>query len=287
MAKLITVIKKFADDTRLRQVIKTQDDRDQLQSCLNQMAGWAEIWGMSFNMRKCKVMDICPKNPGYEYMMGRTQLSTTKEERDIGVTVYNNLKPGAQCSKAAGTASAVLAQVSRAYHYKDRFTFINLYKQYVRPHLEFVVQAWSPWLQQDKEVLERVQKRAVKMVSGLQGTSYQEKLEELDLNTLEERRHQADMLQMYKIITGKDSVMREQWFKMAADAMVRTRQAAGLLNVIKPRARLGVRINFFSVRTADDWNVVPEKIKMARTAAHFKKLYNTFRCSRQQQGGPR
>jgi ribonuclease P/MRP protein subunit RPP40 len=88
----------------------------------------------------------------------------------------------------------VLGQIFRAFHFRDRFTFTNLYKQYVRPHLEFVVQAWSPWTLQDKDMLEKVQKRAVGMVSGLSGTNYKEKLKELGLTTLEERRHQADML---------------------------------------------------------------------------------------------
>ncbi len=64
----------------------------------------------------------------------------------------------------------------------------------MRPHLEFAVQAWSPWTQQDKDMLEKVQKRAVGMVSGLGGTNYEEKLKELALTTLEERRHQADMV---------------------------------------------------------------------------------------------
>jgi hypothetical protein len=60
------------------------------------MVGWVETWGMSFNMSKCKVMHIGQRNPGYEYTMGDTLLSTTKEERD-GVTVSSNLRPGAQC----------------------------------------------------------------------------------------------------------------------------------------------------------------------------------------------
>ncbi len=75
------------------------------------------------------------------------------------MTVSSNLRPGAQCAKAARKASAVLGQISRAFHFRDRHTFLNLYKQYVRPHLEFAVQAWSPWTQQDKELLEKVQKR--------------------------------------------------------------------------------------------------------------------------------
>jgi hypothetical protein len=147
------------------------------------------------------------------------------------------------------------------------------------------VQVGSPWTQQDIETLEKVQKRAVGMVSGLKGESYEEKLVELDLTTLKERRHQADMAQVYKIITGKDNVERDCWFKMAADGAVRTRQAAGLMNVVKPRTRLEVRTNFFSVRTADCWNHVPEEIKMAPTAGHFKKQYKQHRSSRPRQEG--
>jgi hypothetical protein len=109
------------------------------------MEEWADTWGMSFNVNKCKVMHIGPRNPCYENNIGGVRLDTTKEERDIGVTVSSNLKPGAQCSKAAGSAATVLGQISRAFHYRDRYTFVSLYKQHVRPHLEFGVQAWNPW----------------------------------------------------------------------------------------------------------------------------------------------
>jgi ribonuclease P/MRP protein subunit RPP40 len=50
------------------------------------------------------------------------------------------------------------------------------------------------------------------MVSGLKGNTYDERLKEVGLFTLEERRHQADMVQTYKIVTGKDTVNRENWF---------------------------------------------------------------------------
>jgi hypothetical protein len=62
------------------------------------------------------------------------------------------------------------------------------------------VQAWCHWTQKNKEVLERVQKRDVRMVLGLKGSDYDQKIQELGLTTLEERRHQSDMLQVYKII---------------------------------------------------------------------------------------
>ena len=63
--------------------------------------------------------------------------------------------------------------------------------------------AWSPWTEVDKDCLEQVQKRAVKMVSGLVSNNYQQRLDELRMETPEERRHRMDMAQVYKIVTGK------------------------------------------------------------------------------------
>jgi ribonuclease P/MRP protein subunit RPP40 len=107
--------------------------------------------------------------------MRGTKICTTTKEKDIGVAVTKNLKPLAQCSKAAGRATAVLGQIRRNFHYRDRHTFLRLIKQYVRPHLEFASPAWSPWLQEDIVNLEKVHEKAVKMVAGLKGENYQEK----------------------------------------------------------------------------------------------------------------
>jgi hypothetical protein len=53
------------------------------------------------------------------------------------------------------------------------------------------------------------------------------------------------MLQIQKIVTGKDNEVRESWFKMASEALTRTKQASGLTNIVKLQSRLDVRANFF------------------------------------------
>ena len=105
----------------------------------------------------------------------------TEEERDIGVTVTSNLKPKAQCSKAARTAQSVLGQISRAFHYRDRKVFVRLHVQYVRPHLEFSTPAWAPWAKGDKNVLEKVQRKAVGMVRFISGGTIFHLLDDLTL----------------------------------------------------------------------------------------------------------
>jgi ribonuclease P/MRP protein subunit RPP40 len=179
-------------------VVVNTEDRDKLQQALDGLCDWADKWGMSFNLEKCKVMHVGIHNPAYEYFMRGVKLEETEEERDIGVAVTKNLKPSAQCSKAAGRAAVVLGQLRRNFHYRDRYTFLRLYKQYVRPHLEFSAPAWSPWLQGDKDTLEKVQEKAVKMVAGLKGANYLEKCAELGLETLEKRRNDQDLALVYK-----------------------------------------------------------------------------------------
>jgi hypothetical protein len=92
----------------------------------------------------------------------------------------------------------------------------------VRPHLEFSAPSWSPWLQGNKDTLEKVQEKSVKMVAGLKGANYLEKCAELGLETLEKRRNDQDLALVYKFVTKKDG---QSLFNRQEGA--RTRQAAG------------------------------------------------------------
>jgi len=127
----IDIIKKFADDTKVGHVMETEADRVMMQEALDALCKRATTWGMAFNIKKCKVMHLGPKNPEHQYQMDGQPLEATEEERDIGVTMSKTLKPSAQCSKAARTAQAVLGQITRAFHYRDRHVYVRLYTQYL------------------------------------------------------------------------------------------------------------------------------------------------------------
>jgi len=108
-------------------------------------------------------------------MMNGRELEETTRERDVGVLISNDAKPSAHVKKAASMATAVLNQILRTFHYRDRKIYLRLYAQYLWPHLEFTAPAWSPWTITDKECIESVQKKAIKAVSGLKGKTYAEK----------------------------------------------------------------------------------------------------------------
>ncbi len=120
-------------------------------------------------------------------------------------------------------------------------------------------------------MLENVQKRLVKQIQGLNGTSYEERLAELGLDSLEERRAKIDLIQTFKIIHGHDNVQRDTWFElMDADRQHRTRMAEGGFNLVPKRARLDPRHNFFSNRVVNNWNRLPIALKSNSSVASFK-----------------
>ena len=146
---------------------------------------------------------------------------------------------------------------------------MRLYKTYVRPDLEHCQAAWAPWQEGDKKVLEKVQERALRMISNLKGKCYEDRLKEVGMTTLEERRRRGDMIATFRILTGKDLVNPNQWFRMARQTG--TRQSTGHLCLEKPvLGRLEFRRSQFSQRVSGDWNSLPDWVRMSSSINCFK-----------------
>ena len=147
--------------------------------------------------------------------MDQLPLKVVDTEKDLGIHIHNSCKPSTQVSSATKKANGILGQIFRGFSYRDSKTFLGLYVQYVRPHLEYAVQAWSPWLMSEIDMVEAVQKRAIRAISGLKG-SYEEKLRSLGLTSLADRRIRGDMIQVYKILHRVDNVDPANYFTITA-----------------------------------------------------------------------
>ena len=114
---------------------------------------------------------------GDELQRGKMQDSTRREkkiaeaeeEKDLGLWVDTSMKPSKQCAAAAKAANFALGQMQRAFHYRTKETLIPIYKTFVRPKLEFAVAAWNQWMEMDKNALERVQQRMIRLISDAKG----------------------------------------------------------------------------------------------------------------------
>ena len=177
-------IMKFADDTKLFRKVKEIGDKRNLQNDIDKLVKWSEKWQMLFNFGKCKCLHTWPGNTGMNYEMGGTILSKTVKENDLGVTLNATMNVSEQCRIAASKGNQVLGMIRRNITYKEKSLIIPLYKAIVRPHLEYCIQAWSPYPRKDIDMLEKIQRRATKLIPGLRDLTYDERLTEYGLPTL-------------------------------------------------------------------------------------------------------
>jgi len=156
-------------------------------------------------------------------------------------------------------------------------SFNVIYKRYIRPDLEFCIQAWSPFLAKDKLVLENVQRRATKLVCGLKNKSYEERLRVLGLTTLETRRTSAigggDLIETYKILHGKEDIDHCQLFELVSNGHeVRGHD----LKLYKQYNRLNIRKHFFLQRVIDAWNQLLSSVVDAAFINSLKRNLDDF-----------
>ena len=169
-------------------------DRINFKHMVQNLETWSSDWQMLFNVDKYHVLHVGNRNHQFGYLWGGGDLVVTEAGKDVGVMVTSNLKPSVQCANAAKKTNMVLGQIARGVTYRDRTTFIRLYQVFVLPHLSYAVQAWAPFYKADQELLEKVQRRAVMMVTNIRG-SYEERLSILKMRTLEERRVRGDLIE--------------------------------------------------------------------------------------------
>ena len=276
-ATILTLLLKFADDTKSGNEIRSQSDSLEIQQCIDNMVEWANNWGMKFNEKKCKVMHFGRSNPNHTYHMNGVMLEKVTNEKDIGVTVSDNLKPSEHCKIIAQTARGVLGQLLRSFLSRDKVIFKNLYTTYVRPHLEFTSQAWNPWHSKDIELLEDIQRKFVRNVTGLTGTTYEEKLVELGLLSLKDRRTYLDLVETYKIVYSISCRDPTIYFEFTGRQRSRiTRFTEYPRNIVVKRCNLDTRRNFFTQRVAEPWNRLPIEIKDAPRVELFKKRLKNY-----------
>lgn len=212
-------------------------------------------------------MHLGIKNKKAGYSLGGKPLGESKMEKDLGVLVDDKLSNSSQCQAAASKANKILACIKRGINSRDKSIILPLYNSLVRPHLEYAVQFWAPVHRKDVLELEKVQRRATKLVKGLEDHSYEERLQELNLFSLEKRRLRGDMILMYKCCTGDDPSIGKKLFSSKAN---KTRGHS--LKLEEKRFNLKTRRRFFTVRTVRMWNSLPQAVVSAGSMATFKRL---------------
>ena len=180
--------------------------------------------------------------------METTQLQEVSEEKDLGIIVSDDLKWDKQCTAAVKQANRILGMIKRNFVDSLKETILALYKSLVRPHLEYCIPVWNPYLVKDVKLIEGVQRRATEMIQESQHWKYDDRLNYLRLMRLE-RRVRNDLIETFNITKGMYDVNKEVFFELD-DSGGRGHEQ----KMFQKRFRLDIRKFVFSNRVVNDWN---------------------------------
>ena len=268
-------VKIFADDTKLFRAVTDTSNRDNLQEDLDALHNWSVKWQLKFNEDKCKIIHYGGNNPRLTYKLNNTELEACSTEKDLGITFDEKLKFSQHIGNITAKANSRLAIIKRSMHDLTPEIFLPLYKSLVRPLLEYCSPVWNPVLKKDSLEIEKVQRRATKLVTSISDKEYSERMYILKLDSLNFRRRRMDLIQVFRIIKGIDNIPPNLFFKFQES----TRTRGHNLKLFKISPNCTIRANSFSIRVINDWNSLPQSIVSSKTINAFKSGLKKFWAS--------
>ena len=273
-----SIILMYADDTKLISAILSDSPTNSLASDLKLLEEWSEKFQMKFHPNKCHVMHFGSKNPMHDYTMRKDNelhtLEKVSSEKDLGITIDNKLKFSEHINAKINKANQIVGCIKYSFKYLNKDIFKLLYKSMIRPHLEYGSVIWSPHLKKHMDAIERVQRRATKLVSEIKHLSYNDRLRALDLPTLKFRRDRADLIETYNILTQKHLLDTHCHCHLCPDKQMFQRSLStvtrGHSMKLQHQNATGSRYHFLATRVINSWNSLSESTVTQPTLQKFK-----------------
>ena len=156
--------------------------------------------------------------------------------------ISKDLKVSKQCGTAVKKGFQILGLTSRSFVCKKKSLLVSLYKTLIRPHLDYCMQAWRPHLQKDIVVLERVQRRATRMIEECKKLEYEDRLRKVGLTTLETRRVRGDLIEVFKSLNKLENVEEREFFERCSGVNVvagTSRTRGNVFKLNKKKSQIG------------------------------------------------
>lgn len=249
------------------------------ESC-HKLFKWCENWQMSINVVKCKILSLAHDRNDIvhcDYGFNTDPSQFVKLEHvdsfcDLGVFVDSELSFDKHIYDKINVANRMLGIINRNFKDLDKICFILLYKSLVRSHLEFAHSVWSPYKRYLIYDIEKVQKRATKLAQGCRGMKYKERLQFLNLPTLNYRRVRGDMIEVYKLTHNLYDVTVTPSLPRNHD----TRSRGNSFKLKVSRCRYDLRKYSFCNRVTSVWNSLPDYVVCSVSLNSFKNNLDRF-----------
>nr|KAG5694853.1 hypothetical protein BaRGS_028781 [Batillaria attramentaria] len=200
-------VRLFADDCLIYREIRTFNDHYTLQADLKSLEAWAEKWGMRFNASKCYIMSLARQPAShFMYSLNDTILQNVRSNPYLGILFSNDMKWSNHICNMTKKANSTLGFLRRNLRHCPTPCKKNAYLALVRPLLEYGAIIWDPYLKQDADKMERIQRNAVRFISrDYRSTTpgfVTGLLKKYKLHTLQERREQLRLTFFFKVVEG-------------------------------------------------------------------------------------
>ena len=166
----------------------------------------------------------------------------------------------------------MLGIIKRTFDYKNKDILVKLYKSLVRSHLEYGNVIWAPHLKRQSVIIEKVQRRATRLVPECKNMNYGERLRYLKLYSLKGRRLRGDLIQVFKIFKGIDDIQPSNILPLSLYEGTRNQT----FKLRHRYAKTDIRKYSFSYRVVGDWNSLPDNVKNAKTLNAFKNALDSI-----------
>ena len=259
-------VKLFADDVKLYTELSNLFSADCFQTHLNYIQSWSLTWQINISYCKCNILQIGPSKTLPSFYFSNFQISETTLVKDLGIYIDPKLKFKSHINDIARRSKQRSSLIFRCFLSRDTSNFLQAYKVYIRPLLEYDSPVWSPSQVHLINIIEDVQRSFTRRLPGLSGLSYAERLAKLKLQSLEHRRLILDLFFCYKIVHGSSAIKPDSFFAKS----LRPSPRGHPYSFIIPQAKHDTRKNFFNVRIIKIWNSLPNEIVTATSIHSFK-----------------
>ena len=198
-------VRLLADDCLLYRTFKTAKDHQKLQADLEQLEIWAKDWGMRFNAKKCYILSINKKSNKF-YSLDNHILQEVQDNPYLGLQISNDLKWSMHINNISKKANATLGFLRKNLRNVPETCKKTAYISIVRSTMEYGATIWNSYLKGDIDKLERIQNRGIRFIKKDYRSrgpgSITTMKRQVELKTLEERRHSLHLILLYKVVEG-------------------------------------------------------------------------------------
>ena len=268
-------ISMFADDTKI-----FSTNCECMQGSINHMNGWVQDHKLKLAIHKCFILNInkpnCSDNP--QFFINGNLLESKQVVKDLGVYISSNLKWSNHINYICHQANIISYRILKTFRTQKIWTFIKLFKTYIRPKLEYNTPVWSPYLLKDISKIEQVQRHFTKVAFNkckIPYSSYTDRLAKINLSSLENRRIYFDVILIYKTINGLSDLKFTDYFKFHhTPYLLRSHPYQ-----IEPKNYFKSTqwLNSFFVRAPKFWNALPHDIVSIKSLPAFKARIKSYK----------